>query len=363
MTERLDPVYRFFKQRVLSERYFPLIVFILLAIFTYQMLFLVPYAGFEFLRGKIIKVYVTGAGRDSLQVGDQIIKIGSTTWDQFDNDLRLQFFEGAIPGQVIPILVERGGQILSIEWKYPGLTNLQILERLNSPWWLVYVFWLAGTATLLFVRPKGGTWFLLATLNYLTALALAAGSGPSHWHIGESAIVLRATIWICVPVYLHFHWVFPKPLGRLPIYIWVGLYMLGSGLALSEWMQIIPTFTNIWDFLLAIGGVILLLVAHIILQPAYRRDILPLVIGASLGLLPLSVIGIVSLLGMELSLIIEGGLLLTLPALPGGYFFAVSRKQLGNNIRRARRLVNLYISAVVLGALLILALSFLFARH
>src|SRR4030067_2198910 len=129
MTERLDPVYRFFKHRVLSERYFPLIVFILLAIFTYQMLFLVPSAGFEFFRGKIIKVYVTGAGRDSLQVGDQIIKIGSTTWDQFDNDLRLQFFEGAIPGQVIPILVERRGLILSIEWKYPGLKNLQLLHR------------------------------------------------------------------------------------------------------------------------------------------------------------------------------------------------------------------------------------------
>ena len=359
MTERLDPVYRFFKQRVLSERFFPLMVFVLLAVFTYQKFFLAPYAGFEFYRGKITEVYVTGAGRDSLQVGDQITKIGATTWDEFDNDLRRRFFEGAIPGQVIPILVERDGQILSLDWIYPGPTSAQILERLNSQWWLVYVFWLAGTATLLFIRPKDGTWFLLSALNYLTALWLAAGSGPSHWHLGESAIVLRAAIWLCVPVYLHFHWVFPKPFVRLPIYILGALYVAGGGLALAEWLQIITPFAFLWGFLLAIGGSILIIAAHFILQPAYRRDVLILVMGAALALLPLFFISGVILLGIQPSSFTMGGLILALPALPGAYFFTVYRQQLGRQVRRARRLVNLYISAVVLGALLILLFSLL----
>lgn len=344
------------------ETILPWVAFIFLASFTYDLFVKVPYAGFEFSDGKIISLYNTELGQDALQIGDRLIQVGQVTWDDFQHDLRLRLFNGIKTGQVVPLIVERGGEILSIQWKFPGPTDRQIIERLNSQWWMIYVFWLAGTAALLFVRPKNTPWLLLIALSYLTALWLAAGSGPSHWHIDESAVLMRAALWICLPVYLHFHWIIIKPLAKLPLLLWVGLYLGAGVMAIAEWLQVTSAHTFYWGGLLALAGSIILLCLHFILQPEYRREVLIPVIGVGLALLPLVGVGIAILSGFPPSRLIQGGSFLALPAIPGAYFYTVIRSQQKGTERRAKRLVALFLITILAGILFLPLYSFLETR-
>jgi signal transduction histidine kinase len=355
-------VIRRFDRWMLVEYALPWIVLATLVTFTYGVFVQIPYAGFEFAGETISTIFSPPEKLDSIQVDDRLIEVGSVPWDEFQNDLRLRLFDKAVPGDIVTLIVERGGQVLSVDWEYPGPTLREILERLGSQWWMAYVFWLAGTATALFIRPRDTRWLLLVAFNFITAIWLAAGSGPSHWHIGESAIVLRAAVWMCVPVYLHFHWVFPKPFKRLPAFIWGALYVLAGVLALAQWFQIPSQTTFYWGFLLAVIVSLLLLVAHFILQPTYRRDVLLLIGGSALVFLPLLGVGIARLLGAQPSIFVQGGAFLAVPAIPGAYFYAVYRRQLGGMERRARRLVIVYLLAIMLGTLLILLISLFSSR-
>jgi len=347
-------------------RYFelvlPWVVFALLATFTYDLFSRIPYAGFEFSNGKILGVYYSEPGQVALQIGDQLVKVGPVTWDDFLHDLRLRLFDGVVPGQVVPLIVERDGHILSLDWKFPGPTTREMLERLNSLWWMPYVFWLAGTAALLFIRPKDTLWLLLIALCYLTALWLASGSGPSHWHIDESAILMRAAIWICLPVYLHFHWIIIKPLAKLPLIVWVVLYIGASAMAVAEWFQVTSSQTFYWGGLLALAGSVILLCLHFILQPEYRRDLLIPVIGVGLALLPLLGVNIAFLSGIIPSRFVQGGSFLALPAIPGAYFYAVYRSQQRGLERRAKRLVILFLITILAGTLFLPLYSVLNSR-
>jgi signal transduction histidine kinase len=163
---------------------------------------------------------------------------------------------------------------------------------------------------------------------------------------------------MCVPVYLHFHWVFPKPLWRLPISFWGVLYTGAGALALAQWFQIPSPNSYLWGFLLAVVGSILLLIAHFIFQPTHRRDVLILFSGSGLVLLPLIAVSIARLLGAQTSIFIQGGSFLAVPAIPGAYFYTVYRRQLGGLEGRARRLVIAFLGAIMLGTLFILLLSF-----
>jgi signal transduction histidine kinase len=344
------------------ELILPWVVLIFLASFTYDLFVKVPYAGFEFAEGKIIGIYKTEPGQDTLQIGDRLIQVGQVTWDDFQHDLRLSLFKGVSPGQLVPMIVERDGNILTLQWEFPGPTNREILERLNSQWWMIYVFWLAGTAALLFMRPKDTPWLLLIALSYLTALWLAAGSGPSHWHVDESAVLMRAAIWICLPVYLHFHWIIIKPLAKLLLLLWVALYLGASLMAVAEWLQVTSPQTFYWGGLLALAGSVILLCLHFILQPEYRREVLIPVIGVGLALLPLVGVDIAILSGFTPSRFIQGGSFLALPAIPGAYFYTVFRSQQKGMERRAKRLVTLFLITILAGILFLPLYSFLEAR-
>jgi signal transduction histidine kinase len=278
--------------------------------------------------------------------------------DAFLADLRLTIFDDAKVGQNIPLIVARKGQLLNIDWKYSELEQSEIFHRLNNLWWLAYVFWTAGTATLLFIRPKNIQWKLLISFNYLTAIWLAAGGGPSHWHVLGSAIVLRSTLWLCLPVYLHLHWIFPRPLKHLPTMVWKTLYLLGAALALSEWFQVLPVSTYIGGFLLALVGSVSLVIAHVILQKDCRYDFGILLMIIVLIVIPPLVVTLLFLTGQPPSVFVQGGSLLAFPALPGAYFYIAFRSQFNSQKRGIKRVTTFFVSAVLMGIAMIAILVF-----
>jgi signal transduction histidine kinase len=342
--------------RLPLEQALPWLVLAILLTYTYAFFFQAAYPGFIFTPspGTIKKVFVTSPPDASLQVADRLIQIGPVAWADYKANSRQTLFDGVQPGQIVPIVIERQGRPLTIPWVFPGPNQAEVEYRLNSEWFLAYIFWLAGTATLLFLRPKDTRWRLLIAFNFLTALWLEAGT-LSRWQIWESQIVFHAVIWLSLPVYWHLHWLFPQPLGRLPGIAWGIAYSIGGLLAIAEWFQFLPTESYLLGFLLALVGSVILLMAHFILQPAQRRDVGFLVLAVGLVLAPSIAI---SLAGTFSSLPINSaGALLTFPILPFAYLYAAYRRQLGGLEIRANQLIASYIFFTLLGAALILLIA------
>src|SRR5689334_16982885 len=249
------------------EQIFPWLVLAILITYTYAFFFQAVYLGFDFTSspGTVKNVFVNSLPGAGLQVADRLIRIGSVTLADYQaNSLSRQtLFDGVQPGQTVPIVIERQGRQLTIPWVFPGPNQAEVRYRLNSEWFLAYIFWLAGTATLLFLRPKDTRWRLLIAFNFLTAVWLEAGT-LSRWQIWESQIVLHAAIWLSLPVYWHLHWLFPQPLGHPPRIAWWIAYSIGGLLAIAEWFQFLPTQTYLIGFLLALVGSVILLITHFI---------------------------------------------------------------------------------------------------
>ena len=334
--------FHFFEQVIAS------IVLGLLALTTYAYFFRVPYAGFNFTRGRVFEVYVSGSAGNELQEGDRLLQVGDVSWRDFEQNLRQTLFENVRPGQVVPIRLVRDNQEININWRFPDPTRTEVIERLTSGWWLAYVFWLSGTISVLFLRPRGRLRGLLIGFFFLTALWLAAGSGPSHWQVWESAILLRVAIWLSVPIYLHLHWEFPRPLGHLPEAVtWSG-YLAGIGLAVAQWFQWLPRGAYAYAFLLAILGSLVLLVAHTVLRPEHRRDIRSVGVMTVVALLPTLSLAALQIL-TPFPPVAATGAILALPAIPAAYLFSAFRQGTGELELRVNRAISLYLFLILLG--------------
>ena len=344
------------------EAVLPWVLLAGLGVTTYAYFFQIPYAGFEFDfqegRGRVSNVFASSTQAGILQVGDRLVRIGALSWSEFEHDLSKSFFASARKGQVVPLTIERDGELLSIPWVYPGPDREQILSRLGRIWWLAYVFWLAGTATLIFIRPKDVRWKLFMAFNYITAVGFAAGSNLSHWHVGASAFALQVAVWLALPVYLHFHWVFPRQIRAVPAWAWGLAYAAGGALAGLGILQLVDPDLYFLGFALAVAGSILLLVLHVIYQPEYRGDSLLLTGGIFLILIPPTAMSLLLLRDYQPSIVEQNASLLTLPALPGLYFFVIYRLQFKGLERMARRPIIVYISMLLTGIGILLFYSY-----
>lgn len=346
------------------EFFLPWIILAILVILTYAHFFQAPYSGFEFEidDGKVSLIYDPIQSNQSLQIGDQILQINQVNFDTFKSNLRQRFFKGVKSGEVVPFKVIRDGQPLDLPYIFPGPTSTQILARLNSTWWMGYVFWLAGTATLFFIRPKDTRWKLFIAFNYLTATGLASGGFLSHWHIDQSAYILRSSVWLALPVYLHFHWNFPRPLTTAPKYLWWLIYIGGGFASVGEWFKFFNPNLFFAGFFFAVIGSMVILFLQLWFQRDSRADIILLLIGIFLILLPPTSLSYLVWRGYPLSNLQQAIFLLTLPSLPGIYFFLIYRSQFRGLERRARRSIIVYLLAVLAALGIILFYSLLFTQ-
>lgn len=348
-------------QRPLIERFTPVLVLALLLALTYAFFFRAPYLGFRLGgSGEVIEVY---SPESELRAGDQIVSIGALTLEEYSADqTQVWLDEQEDTGDQVPLRFIRDGQAQEILWTLPGATTEEIAQRVNSQWWVGYIFWLAGTATLFLVRPRDRRWLLLVAFNYITALWLTAGSA-SGWHVWFSALVLRSAVWLSVPIYLYLHWLFPRPLGRLqrPI-LWIG-FGAALALALAQWLQVIPESMYLAGFLFAVVGSLVLLLLHAVKQRGSRREVAFLATAFALVALPPVGIAVAELVGITVADPLAGAALLAFPTIPGAYFFILFRRQLGTRLaRRADRLANLYLILIFVSVAFIIGIAFAIER-
>lgn len=336
----------------------PWLVLALLLTYTYAKFFRHSY-GFrvEASTGRVVSVF-DRQPEPTLREDDQILQIGSLSWEDFQADIRRSLFEGYRPGDTVPITIDRSGQQMDISWNYPRWNDAEFQDQFDSEWWIAYIFWLAGVITILLVRPRDDSWVLMSLFNFLTAIWLIAGSGLSAYHIWYSAIVLRVAVWLCLPVYLHLHWVFPRPLGRLPRWLLWGVYGASILLAIAQAFQWLPTELYLLAFLIALGGSLILLLIHAWRQPSIRRDFRLLLLALVLAIAP-------PLIWVSLDSIFPfppefGSLgIISLPLLSFAYLYTAFRRRLGSLELRVNRFFTIYIFLILVVFFGLLFIAFL----
>jgi signal transduction histidine kinase len=336
------------------------LVLVFLLLYSYAYLFLVPYFGFFYnaADGEIIEIWVDQPAFRTLQPGDHLLQIGSLTWTDFISDNRQSFLQGKQSGDVIEIIIERNDQKVTIPWTLPGPNLVESIDRLSALWlWLM--FWLAGTATILLVRPRSKTRALIIAFYYLFAPWLLAGwmSSSGIW---DTRILARALAWIIAVMYLHLNWVIPRPLGRIPTGLLWAAYLVTGVLGVLELFQLMPQNAYAVGIMFALAGSIIILILHAVLQPDTRKDLkvlaVALLMAGGAGILLSS--QTTSLININIWLVWIAFLSLT--AIPGAYFYVIYRRQLGGLELRANRIISLYLYTVLL--LMLLTILFWFTN-
>ena len=196
-------------------------VLAILLVFTYARLFEIPYKGFDVNpRGEVLFVFVDGSPGNPLQVGDRLIQAGDLSWVDFRADFDAVLFDDLQPGQIVPMIVERDGVQRSIQWRYPGPNNLELIRYTWSTVWLSYFFWFLGMMTAIHLRPKGEARTVAVAYAHFTALWIMFGGDASFSHIWRAAYFYTFVFFVSVPLSLHFHWIWPRPLAKLPAAVW-----------------------------------------------------------------------------------------------------------------------------------------------
>ena len=331
------------------ENALPALVMALLLLYTYAFFFVLPYTGMYWeVGGKVSSLYRQTNADSPLHLGDRLIRIGAVSMAQFEENLFRQMPLDVPPGDRVPLIVERQGEQLALEWGMPGPTSAEVRTRLLYIWWLPYLFWGTGTFALLAVRPRAAQRTALVAFNYLTAIWISAGAGLSHSHIWLSPFIFRTAGWLCVPVYLQLNYLFPKPLGALPGWVPLSLYAAIGAIILAEWAQWLPQYSLAYGFLISALGSLALLAAHWRRHPEQRRDVALVLIGLAVGLMLPSALALLSTLFGSVD-VVSGIALMALPAIPLGYINAASHQALSGIGTRSNRVLAYYTYFLLIG--------------
>jgi len=344
-------VYRSQYRWRITEIPLSLLVLVILLGFTVGIFVRIPYTGFYFdpNSGVILDVYIPD--NSSLQSGDVLVRVGDIPFNDFAEDsTRPLFANGIKTGDVIPMLVNRAGNEILVDWELPGFNLIEFRGRILNIYWLAYIFWFFGALVEMFIRPRDVRWWLFIAINHFTGLWLMMGA-ISSWHMLGSSLLFHALTWLLLPVYLHLHWVFPEPLNRLPKNSGIFLYSIAILMAIGELIQILPNGLFFLAFVLALGGSFILLVLHFILRPAQRNQIRLLALSTFLAVLPILLVGIIGLFGeMPIYAPIT---LATFVFMPTTYLYLIFRNRLGGLEARVNRFISLFAFLILVGILLI----------
>ena len=319
-------------------------------LFTYARFVIVPYLGFDYSGNIVTDVFVMSAQK-GIEVGDRLISVAGTELLPFNRTRVTPLLRGIEHGDEIPIYLERDGNIIRVDWLVPGPDLEQVYDRTFGPWWISYVFWLAGTATLLYIRPRDARRNLLTLNNYLGALFIIIGSSP-RLDIWNSSIILVISVYLSIPILLHLLWVYPKPFNPLPHQFWILAYSTSFLFAILHLSGVIPESSSVVALYLTITGGFLLLFFRWFIQKESRQDINLLILAIGLIILPILFRVIANLIHLPISSSINSLSSFTLPVLPSVFFLIAYRHQYPILERRLKLFTYAYFVLIILTVVL-----------
>ena len=345
----------------LKSTYWPLLAISLLCFCIYLVYSIsyigsTPYPGYEFSYESNLEALRVGSSKiDELTVDDLILAVNGTPVGDNADGFELFGYQGLQPGDQYTISIQ--GQSESIELTMPAITFSDRFERaLSGATFLV--FWVAGTAVLIFLQPRDNVWVLLVLFFYLVALFLVIG-GVSSWRIIGSIQILRYLIILIAPIIVHLHWLVPSNISPKVGKTLLRAFYLGAFLALliEASPARIATLPPIL-FTLGIGTAFLTLGFRYFGRQTTAADLIStrlMILGILLSLGP----GIIFSIGPTLtggslqSIVIAQLSLFATPLLPLFYIYAIYKRQLAGLEFRTNRLLSGYSFTLVYGIVLV----------
>jgi PAS domain S-box-containing protein len=334
----------------------------LLVLYIYyaaNFLFFTPYPGMTFTATSD-GWQINDSQQLELSIDDVLVEIGSLTFEEYQADRTTVPFAGFTPGDKVSNLKTADGRTLELTMQTPALD--QLMTRLLSTLWF-FPFWVAGTIVLLFLQPRDTRWRLLVAFMYLTAIWVLAGA-VSAWRIGSSRLVLGASAWLMVPIFIHFHLTIPNPLfKRFSRIVLPSIYTTAIILSILEIPQIVPSDAPPAGLLLATLASVGLILTRIIRKVALpaekiaaRLMLLGIVLAFGPGIMAVILPQVVgNSVGSTLALFISA---IAIPILPFFYIYAIYKHQLGPLEFRASRALTLYSFILIYPTVFIIVLLF-----
>src|SRR5258708_805974 len=341
---------------------FAAVAFGVCVFYTYALFVWVPAPGFDALNAdwQVVSVDASVAGRNLIQAGDQLLRIGELTPQQYLRDRTSVPFGGAHPGDVVPIVRLRDGQTTTIEWLMPPVSASELASRaaVGVP---AFIFFLIGFVIQVLLRPRNLEWLLLLSFCYLTAIWLALGV-VSSTGVAGSSLGLHAVTWLFGAIVLDLHLPFPLPTGqRASRWLRPALILLACLAAGLEMFSLLSPSAYELALLLAVLVSLGLLIYHRAFGSSSdsRTAAGLMLFGVGLALGPGLVLTIVPrmLQHASNSTLVSYLSLFPVPLFPLFYTYAIYKRHLGSLEFRANRWLSLYaFLALYLTALVVVLL-------
>jgi two-component system cell cycle sensor histidine kinase/response regulator CckA len=287
--------------------------------------------------------------------GDRVLSIGSLDFATFSRSRSTTMLDGVGSRDVATLRVLREGRELS----FPVRTTSTLASLWSFPTSLIpLVFWLMGTTTIIFLRPRDVRWAVLVGFSYVIALMVSTGLASST-HLGGSAIIFHVVVWLFMPLSVHLHLILPSALlgPRARRALLGALYGTAFALVALDAALLLPR-DSVLALLFTSAGVLasvgLLLVRLFLKLPAASKlasRIMLFSLLLSLGPF-IFFYGVVPALSRQVSSVASDlwslyswlvvSALISLPILPMGYIYAIYKHHLGALEFRANRLLGVY---------------------
>lgn len=294
--------------------------------------------------------------QNCLRVGDQILAVGNIGRERFLADRGLDIFKGYSADGATTLTVMRHGKTFKIpsHWKDGPQALFEKASLLSL---LPQIFWLFGTAIVLFLRPRDERWLALVFFAYITSLLLSSGIASAR-HTAGSSIVFHFAVWLFLPLAAHLHTLLPSPLfGRRGKWVLAPLYAISlvlAGLDSAYLLEDFPAFFRL-SFLGGLALSFAFLVIRLFLPgpTAGRQATRIMLFGVTLGFAPIAGFFLLlpifsNRLGMSASDIrhwLPWAITISLvaaPIPPASYIYAIYKHTLGALEFRANRLIGAY---------------------
>ena len=282
-------------------------VFAIVLLYTYVYFFELPYPGFEIAEYRVAVVYPANT---QLLVGDLLTKVGNITVADFEDNVSQLWFSGIQAGSRVDLEVthntETPGASRSeiVQWEFTGATLPHVLFRfIAGHWLLAYIFLIAGALTLWRPTLEDELQKVLAAFFLIMAIVVSA-SAVAWWHVRGGALLMRVMIWIALPIYLHLHWIFPKPFTPLHSLAICFGYAASVAAAFAELFRLLPANAYKLGFAIAMLGSLLLLSIRFSKQRDQQRYTILLIAALLIPSVSLGITSIVSILGYGTPLVL-----------------------------------------------------------
>ncbi len=341
--------------RRLVELLGPILSILVLAIclgYGYLFLFYQPHLGFRLdpRTWIVTERYGPCADADCVMPGDQIRRIGDLTFEEFSRQPARAIPRVAL-GEEIPLTLVRSGEILHLRVRptlpHPAEWILLSLGAVSLP----LIFWLSGTAAIIFLRPLDERVLTLILFCLTTAVWLAAGS--SSWsHAGYSWYVVHSAIWVFAPLSVHLHLILPDcPFPRLRRLLPVAYATAAIAMALELSGTIREVFF-LWAALVSMAASAALVIFRLVgpTAPAERQGRRIMGFGLLMGVTPLFFFGILPALlppvawlpSEHTDLLLGFAAVLAVPIWPLSYLYTLYKHHLPRIGFRANRVLGTY---------------------